>query len=106
MKKAILIILITATSFCFGFAFKAITSEQNTNPVKMKRVTGIGGVFFKCKDPKAINAWYKTHLGFETSPYGTSFNGVRWKTVPKKGLPNGIPFRKKQSISSLLQKTL
>jgi len=39
----------------------------------MKKVTGIGGVFFKCKDPKAINEWYKTHLGFETTPYGTSF---------------------------------
>ena len=39
----------------------------------MKKVTGVGGVFFKCKDPKAINEWYKTHLGFDTTPYGTSF---------------------------------
>ncbi len=39
----------------------------------MKKVTGIGGVFFKSKDPKAINEWYKTHLGFDTTPYGTSF---------------------------------
>lgn len=37
----------------------------------MKRVTGIGGIFFKCKDPAALNEWYKTHLGFDTSPYGT-----------------------------------
>ncbi len=34
----------------------------------MKKVTGIGGIFFKCKDPKAINEWYKTHLGFEYKP--------------------------------------
>ncbi|RYD87400.1 MAG: VOC family protein, partial [Sphingobacteriales bacterium] len=33
----------------------------------MKKVTGIGGVFFKCKDPKAMYAWYKTHLGFDTN---------------------------------------
>ncbi len=39
----------------------------------MKKVTGVGGMFFKCKDPKAINEWYKTHLGFDTTPYGTSF---------------------------------
>lgn len=39
----------------------------------MKKVTGIGGVFFKCKDPKAINEWYKTHLGLNTGPYGASF---------------------------------
>ncbi len=28
----------------------------------MKRVTGIGGIFFSAKDPKALCAWYKTHL--------------------------------------------
>ena len=39
----------------------------------MKKVTGIGGIFFKCKDPKATNEWYKTHLGFDTTPYGTTF---------------------------------
>ncbi|MCD8529010.1 MAG: VOC family protein [Chitinophagales bacterium] len=39
----------------------------------MKKVIGIGGVFFKCKDPKAVNEWYKKHLGFETSSYGTTF---------------------------------
>jgi hypothetical protein len=43
----------------------------------MKKVTGIGGVFFKCKDPNAINEWYKTHLGFDTSPYGTSFEWLQ-----------------------------
>lgn len=30
----------------------------------MKRVTGLGGVFFKAKDPKALAAWYDKHLGF------------------------------------------
>lgn len=94
MKKAILIILITATSFCVGFAFKAITSEQN-NSVKVKKVTGIGGVFFKCKDPKAINAWYKTHLGFETSPYGTSFKWRQMEDSTKKGLTQWNPFPEK-----------
>ena len=44
----------------------------------MKKVTGIGGIFFKCKDPKAINEWYKAHLGFDTSPYGTSFE---WREI-------------------------
>ena len=44
----------------------------------MKKVTGIGGIFFKAKDPKAINEWYKTHLGFDTSPYGTSFE---WREI-------------------------
>ena len=29
----------------------------------MKRVTGLGGVFFKADDPKKMKAWYKEHLG-------------------------------------------
>lgn len=39
----------------------------------MKKVTGIGGVFFKCKDVSKVNEWYKTHLGFNTNDYGASF---------------------------------
>lgn len=30
----------------------------------MKRVTGIGGIFFKSSDPKAAQEWYQKHLGF------------------------------------------
>ncbi len=43
----------------------------------MKRVTGIGGIFFKAKDPKALAAWYKLHLGMNVEEWG----GVafRWK---------------------------
>ncbi|MFL5787645.1 MAG: VOC family protein [Flavisolibacter sp.] len=90
MKKATLIILITATSFCFGFAYKTIITTQKTT--KMKKVTGIGGIFFKCKDPKAVNEWYKTHLGFDTSPYGTSFEWRQMDDSTKKGLTQWNPF--------------
>ena len=36
----------------------------------MARVTGIGGVFLRARDPKALAAWYAKHLGIELSPYG------------------------------------
>ena len=36
----------------------------------MKRVTGIGGVFFKANDPKALAAWYKRHLGIDVQEWG------------------------------------
>ncbi|HEY4117766.1 MAG TPA: VOC family protein [Byssovorax sp.] len=39
----------------------------------MTRVTGIGGVFFKARDPKAIQAWYEKHLGVPTGPGGIVF---------------------------------
>ncbi|GAB5564791.1 MAG: VOC family protein [Winogradskyella sp.] len=38
-----------------------------------KRVTGIGGLFFKSKDPQASRDWYKKHLGFNTDEYGCTF---------------------------------
>lgn len=39
----------------------------------MKRVTGIGGVFFKSENPTAIKNWYKNHLGLNTDDYGCTF---------------------------------
>ena len=42
----------------------------------MKRVTGIGGLFFKTKDPVAMNAWYGKHLGLPVNEYGATF---QWK---------------------------
>lgn len=39
----------------------------------MKKVTGIGGIFFKCTDPGKMNEWYAKHLGIPVSDYGTMF---------------------------------
>lgn len=36
----------------------------------MKRVTGIGGIFFKAEDPKKLTSWYAKHLGFNEQEYG------------------------------------
>ncbi|MEO5560617.1 MAG: VOC family protein [Dokdonella sp.] len=36
----------------------------------MKRVTGIGGIFFKSKDPKALSDWYRDHLGLDVTDWG------------------------------------
>src|SRR5688572_8128204 len=47
----------------------------------MKRVTGIGGVFFKTEDPKKIKEWYGKHLGLPVDDYGASF---RWIDVDNK----------------------
>ncbi|MCI0473829.1 MAG: VOC family protein [Ignavibacteria bacterium] len=46
----------------------------------MKRVTGIGGIFFKCEDTVNVRDWYKKHLGFKTDEYGCSF---MWKKADK-----------------------
>ncbi len=38
-----------------------------------ERVTGIGGIFFKTKDPKAVKDWYRDHLGLNTDQWGSTF---------------------------------
>jgi len=39
----------------------------------MKRVTGIGGIFFKCDDVSQTKQWYKEHLGIAADQYGANF---------------------------------
>lgn len=43
----------------------------------MARVTGIGGVFLKARDPKALSAWYAQHLGIKMADYGGA--SFEWK---------------------------
>jgi predicted enzyme related to lactoylglutathione lyase len=47
----------------------------------MKRVTGLGGVFFKTTDPKKMKEWYGKHLGLPVDEYGASF---RWIDINHK----------------------
>ena len=56
------------------------------------RVTGIGGLFFKSDDPKASKDWYKTHLGFNTDDWGSTFH---WKNKEGKDCSTQwSPFKK------------
>ena len=47
----------------------------------MAKVTGIGGVFFKTRDPKALAAWYREHLGLELEDWGGAV--LKWPTDPR-----------------------
>ena len=52
----------------------------------MKRVTGIGGIFFSAKDPAALQAWYKQHLGIDVQPWGgAAFDWTDAEGNPTKG---------------------
>jgi predicted enzyme related to lactoylglutathione lyase len=95
MKNLTLLLLALATSFYFGFAFKGMTTSDSNDNTTMKRVTGIGGIFFKCKDPKQMNEWYKTHLGLNTNRYGTVFEWRQASDSSKKGFTNWNPFAEK-----------
>ena len=52
----------------------------------MKRVTGIGGIFFKAKDAPALQAWYRRHLGIDVQEWGgTSFSWTDSEGKPTAG---------------------
>lgn len=86
MKKTSLIVLMIAASFLSGFAVKTIITKENTKTITMKKVTGIGGIFFKCKDPGKMKEWYKTNLGIDAGPYGASFEWYQDAEGKHKGI--------------------
>ncbi len=51
----------------------------------MKRVTGIGGIFFKAKDAPALQAWYKRHLAIDVQEWG----GASFTWADPDGKPTG-----------------
>jgi predicted enzyme related to lactoylglutathione lyase len=51
----------------------------------MKRVTGIGGVFFKATNAPALGAWYKRHLGIDVQAWG----GAAFDWTDSAGKPTG-----------------
>jgi predicted enzyme related to lactoylglutathione lyase len=52
----------------------------------MRRVTGIGGIFFSARDPVALRAWYKSHLGIDVQVWGgAAFSWADEAGKPMKG---------------------
>ena len=59
-----------------------------------KRVTGLGGVFFKVNDRPAIHEWYKRHLGIDATEYGAMFHWRDKEDKEKTGLTVWSTFKK------------
>jgi predicted enzyme related to lactoylglutathione lyase len=95
MKKRILITLTLVTTFALGFAFKTLMIKIAGNKPPVKKATGIGGIFFKCKDPKKLREWYKIHLGLNTNDYGAVFEWRQGSDSSKKGFTQWSPFNEK-----------
>ena len=93
MKKIILTAFALTISFGLGFALDHLITNKTNGDIKMKRVTGIGGIFFKCKDPGKMRAWYKTHLGLNTNEYGCVFEWRHATDSTQKGFTQWSPFK-------------
>jgi predicted enzyme related to lactoylglutathione lyase len=83
----------------------------------MRRVTGIGGIFFKAKDAPALRAWYKRHLGIDVQAWGgaafdcTDADGkpvagtTTWLIDPQENdhfAPSSAPFMINDRVEDLL----
>jgi predicted enzyme related to lactoylglutathione lyase len=88
MKKFTLIGLLCA-AFVLGYGFSRLTTPVNSGP----RVTGIGGIFFKAKDPAALSAWYSKNLGIRIGQGGSNFEWRQGMDSTKKGFTIWAPFK-------------
>lgn len=95
MKNKILITLALSATFGLGYAFNSFLKKRNGEQPSFKKVTGIGGIFFKCKDPKKLRAWYQLHLGLNTNPYGAVFEYRQGADSSRKGFLQWSPFNEK-----------
>jgi predicted enzyme related to lactoylglutathione lyase len=59
------------------------TNRKGNNMNEKKKVTGIGGIFFKANDPEKIKEWYSKNLGMATNEYGALFE-FRLSDAPEK----------------------
>ena len=70
---------IVAVVFVAGFVGGLLAAQtQPPSPLPAERVTGIGGIFFKAKDPRALAAWYREKLGV-AGRGGAPFSSFDWR---------------------------
>ena len=65
---------------------------MNEQPSK-KRVIGIGGIFFKTKDPAKIKEWYNKNLGISMDQYGAGFKSRQYDDHEKSAYLQWSPFQ-------------
>jgi predicted enzyme related to lactoylglutathione lyase len=92
IKKLSLVIMLVV-AFSLGYSFNVLKNAGTEN--NTRKATGIGGIFFKCKDPKKLKEWYKIHLGLNTNEYGAVFEWRQAIDSTKKGYTQWSPFSEK-----------
>jgi predicted enzyme related to lactoylglutathione lyase len=80
MQGALMKLVAIAAIFTVGFGAGvwATAHIPQASSLPAERVSGIGGVFFKARDPKSLAAWYRQALGVEIVP-GAQFAKFQWR---------------------------
>lgn len=91
--------IVTDKDSVLQVAFDGLYVQKNNVPdtSSVGRVTGIGGVFFKAKDPETLKAWYQTNLGMNMDEYGTNFEWREGADSSKYGFTQWSAFNHKTS---------
>lgn len=98
MTRILVILSFTISLFSCGsksgdeIADVAPKTKKMENPSK-KKVTGVGGIFFKVKDPAAMRDWYNKNLGLVTNEYGSVFEFRHADEPEKPGFLQWSPFK-------------
>ncbi len=71
--KSIIVVLLGIIIFLLIDKPSGNAKEVKMEEDKKGRVTGIGGIFFKCKDPQKVKEWYRDNLGLEVDEHGSPF---------------------------------
>ncbi len=74
--------------FLGGWSLRGTIESTSDQP----RVIGIGGIFFKCKDPGAVRAWYGKHFGMPMNEYGAMMEFRTSDPPREKGYLQWSPF--------------
>ncbi|MFZ1320348.1 MAG: VOC family protein [Ignavibacteria bacterium] len=93
MKKTLQITIALAVSFTLGFIFNNLAFNKSNDRSEIIKVTGLGGIFFKCEDPGKLKEWYQTNLGLNTNQYGAVFEWRQGADSSKKGFTQWSPFK-------------
>jgi predicted enzyme related to lactoylglutathione lyase len=87
---------VVCVAICFltlGIAFGSHFAAAQPAARKPKRVTAIGGVFFKAADPEKLKDWYAKHLGLDTDQWGTNFEWRQADDGTRKGFTQWGPMK-------------
>lgn len=87
MKNLLIISLVVFSSNLL------MSQNQNNDSLNtLKKVKGIGGIFFKCKSPEGMRNWYSTNLGLQTNEYGSLFEFRESDNPEQKAYLQWSPF--------------
>ncbi|MEO6695743.1 MAG: VOC family protein [Ignavibacteria bacterium] len=93
------ILLITTFIIVRLIYVNSILSEENNKlkdelaDAQYKKVTGVGGIFFKSKDPKMLKEWYYKNLGLAPNDYGSLFEFRNSDSAAAIGYLQWSPFK-------------